>query len=165
MAVTVAPGRTPPLVSVTVPLICAVAWAHATVANTRTRTLPNPIRNTRVIRTLLRRQAPPRDILVVWAIRLRPLSAGPRPPGHPSLTVRALLPRGPRAGDRSRPCAPASRSGAARCPANPRPPRRAGRRAQSCPGSGNGDRHGYPPQYRSLRPAPRPVPGSTALRP
>src|SRR5881396_2253119 len=50
MAVTLAPGRTPPLESLTVPLICAVAWARAPVAvNVTSRPLHNRQLRTRFI--------------------------------------------------------------------------------------------------------------------
>ena len=41
VAVTVAPGRTPPLESLTVPVICAVAWASAAVAVRARRRAPH----------------------------------------------------------------------------------------------------------------------------
>src|SRR5687768_18621790 len=85
MAVTVAPGSTPPLESATVPLICAVAWAHAAVARNRTRTLPSPIRNTRFIQPLLkaavRRRCGPLDY-AVFSQRFHRRLVQPQPAKH-----------------------------------------------------------------------------------
>src|SRR4051812_11820077 len=56
MATTVTPGRTAPLLSATLPLICAVAWAHALVEASRRRTTPTRIPEVRLIQPLLERR-------------------------------------------------------------------------------------------------------------
>src|SRR2546425_2978634 len=53
VATTVTPGRTAPLVSTTLPLICAVAWAHAFVAVSRRTNTPTRAPLVRFIQCLL----------------------------------------------------------------------------------------------------------------
>src|SRR5690242_12077927 len=56
MATTVTPGSTAPLLSATVPLICAVACAHAVVAASRRRITPTRVPHVRFIQFLLERR-------------------------------------------------------------------------------------------------------------
>src|SRR5436190_13927257 len=57
MATTVTPGRTAPLLSATLPLICAVAWAHALVETRRSAKKPSSTRGTRPIQSSSRRDS------------------------------------------------------------------------------------------------------------
>src|SRR5258705_12983431 len=56
MATTVTPGRMAPLVSATMPLICAVACAHAFEADRSRRTTPTKVPQLRFIHCLRKRR-------------------------------------------------------------------------------------------------------------
>src|ERR1041384_3003416 len=83
MATIVTPGRAAPLLSATLPLICAVAWAHALVVARSRRSTPTKVPRERFIQGLLNEGSRIRhkydcwpDALINWRA-VYPLSVGP----------------------------------------------------------------------------------------
>src|SRR5436190_13231435 len=71
MATIVTPGRTAPLLSATLPLICAVAWAHALVVARSRRSTPTKVPRVRFIQGLLTRRFTNRR--AVYPLTVRPV--------------------------------------------------------------------------------------------